>query len=139
MGPKRALVKPKVNDDNDEALQNNNLEDARRLGLYKDHFKQAEKSKKRTKSNKEVKKSSDKKSKTTSSTTNERKQVVELVSDLDEYEEVNQVSNNFDSNRSSESYSEENIDKESEIDFQLSNEISERFDPIAIMFNHLNN
>ena len=139
MGPKRAIAKPKVNDDNDEALQNNNLEDARRLGLYKDYFKQSDKSKKRTKGNKEVKKSSDKKSKTTSSTTNERKQVVELVSDHDDYEEVDQVSNNFDSNRSSESYSEENIDKEPEIEFQLSNQIYERFDPIGLMFNHLNN
>ena len=73
MGPKRAIAKPKVNDDDNKALQNNNLEDARRLGLYEDHFIQLDKSKKRTKSNKEVKKSSDKKSKTTSSTTNERK------------------------------------------------------------------
>ena len=136
MGPKRAIVKPKVNDDNDEALQNNNLVDARRLGLLPDDEgrNKSKVSKKRNKDGKNVKNNE-----STSSTTNERKQVVELVSDHEEYEEVNQVSNNFDSNRSSESYSEENIDKESDIEFQLSNEISERFDPIAIMFNHLNN
>ena len=139
MGPKRVIAKPKVKDANDKALQNNNLEDARKLGLYEDHFIQFdEKSKKRTNNNKEVGKGF-KKNERTSSTTSERKQVVELVSDHDDYEEVDQVSNNFDSDRNSESYSEENIDKEPEIEFQLSNQISERFDPIGLMFNHLNN